>query len=96
MKHSPLIFEERADRIACMLGIIEAGEILPLDKISVEGKRAMWSFWLRGFERRYILAVDTETAKVAVQEQALAWLRAAAVRPLTAGELEQDRAERPA
>lgn len=74
-----------------MLGLIEAAEILPLNKISVEGMRAMWSFWLRGFERRYILAVDTDTAKIAVQEQALAWLRAAAVRPMTAQELEQDR-----
>ena len=94
MKPPPLIFEERSDRIACMLGIIEAGEILPLDKISVEGKRAMWSFWLRGFERRYILAVDTDSAKVAVQEQALAWLRAACVRPLTAEEIEEERLER--
>ena len=56
----------------------------------------MWSFWLRGFERRYILAQDTDAAKIAVQEQALAWLRAACVRPLTAEELEEDRVERSA
>jgi hypothetical protein len=91
----PLVFEDRTDRIACMLGLIEAAEILPLNKISVEGMRAMWSFWLRGFERRYILATDTETAKAAVQEHALAWLRAAAVRPMTAQELDDDRETRP-
>lgn len=96
MKPPPLIFEERSDRIACMLGIIEAAEILPLNKISVEGMRAMWSFWLRGFERRYILAQDTESAKVAVQQQALAWLAAAALRPMTAEELDEDRVERSA
>lgn len=91
MKTSPLIFEERADRIACMLGIIEAGQIYPLDKITVKGHRAMWCFWLRGFERRYILATDTEAAKAATQEQATAWLRAAAVRPMSAEEIEEER-----
>ena len=90
----PLVFEDRADRVACMLGVVEAAEILAID--NRDGQRAAWSFWLRGFERKYVLAGDTDAAKAAVQAHAQAWLRAAGVRPMTAEELEEDRETRPA
>lgn len=91
MNPSPLTFEERKDRIACLLGVIEVAAIFPLDKISIQGMRAYWSLYLCGSDHRYFLATDTDSAKAAVQDQATAWLRAAAVRPLTADELDEDR-----
>jgi len=94
MKSSPLIFEERGDRIAGMLGALEVASIYSIDKVRIQGMRAYWNLYLCGCDHRSFLALDTSAAKAAVQEKAAAWLRAAAVRPMTAEELDEDRVAR--